>query len=79
MKLSKPTVKSCIDGKDHIWMIVNEDTDIVKGTRLERRWCRKCGCLTQVTINKKGEAVVLLSNNKTPHLVMPQLVRAAAK
>ena len=77
----KPTVKRCIDGKEHLWLIVNEDTDIIHNTRWERRWCRKCGALTQVTVDADGKASVLMSGpkGKTPHLVLPQVIQALGK
>ena len=71
----KPTVRRCMDGKDHHWLVVNEDTDVVKKTRWERRWCEKCGVLTQVTIDDEGKATVLLSGRK-PHLVVPKILKA---
>jgi hypothetical protein len=74
MEPVKPTVKRCVDGGDHHWLVVNEDTDIVKKTRWERRWCEKCGVLTQVTVDDDGNATVLLKGTR-PHLVVPKLVQ----
>lgn len=79
MRIQKPTVDSCIDGKDHHWLVVNEDTDIVKRTRWERRWCQKCGVLTQVIINEKQVAIALLTEDKEPHLIEPELVKLLSK
>ena len=78
MQPVKPTVKRCVDGGDHNWLVVNEDTDIIKKTRWERRWCEKCGTLTQVTVDGKGNATVLL-NGSRPHLVTPKLVQLMTK
>lgn len=60
-------------------MVVNEDTDIISQRRWQRRWCQKCGSLTQVYINDEGEAVALLNEKKKPHLVLPQLAILASK
>ncbi len=79
MKLIRPTVTACVDGKEHLWTVVQSDIDVVKGTRTERRWCKKCGALIQVRLTSQGEAVVQASKNKTPHLMLPQLVKAASK
>ncbi len=79
MKIRKPTVTICIDGKGHDWLVVNEDTDIINRTRWERRWCQKCGTLTQCTIDATGKAKALLTDKKRPHLVVPQLTKLMVK
>ena len=79
MKLRRPTIKECLDGKSHSWMVVNEDTDIIKRVRWERRWCQKCGALTQCTVNAEGVARATLTEDGAPHLVLPQITKIATK
>ncbi|MDR2198055.1 MAG: hypothetical protein LBR53_01075 [Deltaproteobacteria bacterium] len=76
MAMQKPLISVCIDGKPHSWMVVAEEAmnngdDIVK---LEHRWCKKCGCLTQVGITTAGEPVVAVSDNGAPHLAVPRIL-----
>lgn len=77
MALQKPQVTECIDGKAHIWMIVAEDrTD---DNRLEHRWCKKCGCLTQVGFGPDGQPVVAVDEDGSPHLAVPKILSVLIK
>ncbi|MDR1051819.1 MAG: hypothetical protein LBP95_12270 [Deltaproteobacteria bacterium] len=80
MALQKPLISTCIDGKQHSWMVVAEDAvqngDIVK---LEHRWCKKCGCLTQVGISTDGQPVVAVNEAGTPHLAVPKILDVTIK
>ena len=78
MALKKPTITSCIDGKDHIWMIVAEETD-AKGGKWEHRWCQKCGVVTQVTYNDAGEPIAVMSANNTHYLLVPKVLDYVTK
>ncbi|MDL2259795.1 hypothetical protein LJB99_02815 [Deltaproteobacteria bacterium OttesenSCG-928-K17] len=79
MALQKPQVAVCIDGKAHIWMIVAEDTDQGDGSRLEHRWCKKCGCLTQVGFGPDNQPVVAVDEDGSPHLATPKILNALIK
>lgn len=80
MAMQKPQISTCIDGKPHSWMVVAEDAvqsgDIV---RLEHRWCKKCGCLTQVGISNEGQPVVAVNEAGTPHLAVPRILDVMIK
>ncbi|MDR2339157.1 MAG: hypothetical protein LBF40_03350 [Deltaproteobacteria bacterium] len=81
MAMQKPQISVCIDGKPHSWMVVAEETmsgydDIVK---LEHRWCKKCGCLTQVGITSTGEKVVAVNDVGSPHLAVPRILDIITK
>ena len=79
MDLKKPTIKRCIDGEEHVWLVVNEDTDIISRKQWQRRWCQKCGSLTQVNINVHGEVVALMNDKNKPHLVLTELSKLLSK
>jgi hypothetical protein len=79
MALQKPDISVCIDGKNHVWMIVAEDNSQADGLRLEHRWCKKCGCLTQVGIEPDNQAVVAVSEDGSPHLAVPKILAALIK
>ncbi|MDR2352852.1 MAG: hypothetical protein LBF22_06750 [Deltaproteobacteria bacterium] len=78
--MQKPQISVCIDSKPHSWMVVAEEPvqsgDIVK---LEHRWCKKCGCLTQVGITADGEPVVAVNEGGTPHLAVPRILEIIIK
>jgi hypothetical protein len=80
MAMQKPQISTCIDGKPHSWMVVAEESlqsgDIVK---LEHRWCKKCGCLTQVGISNDGQPVVAVNEAGTPHLAVPRILDVMIK
>ncbi|MBU2548175.1 MAG: hypothetical protein KKB20_07200 [Proteobacteria bacterium] len=73
MKAQQPTISVCIDGKNHIWLIVSSFA-LDGGAPAEHRWCQKCGALTQVMIDESGEAVVLTDGNAEPYLVLPKIL-----
>lgn len=79
MALQKPTIDTCLDGKEHLWMIVCEEAAPGgPADRLEHRWCKKCGCLTQV--GYEGDvAVVATDEDGSPHLAAPRILRALVK
>jgi hypothetical protein len=79
MALQKPEISVCIDGKTHAWMIVAEDNSRGDGSRLEHRWCKKCGCLTQVGIGSDSQPVVAVSEDGSPHLAAPNILGALMK
>ena len=80
MALQKPQISVCIDGKAHIWMIVAEDTTQGEaGTRLEHRWCKKCGCLTQVGFGADNQPVVAVDEDGSPHLAAPKILSVLIK
>jgi len=79
MALQKPEISICIDGKAHIWMIVAEDASLGDGSRLEHRWCKKCGCLTQVGFGVDGQPVVAVDEDGSPHLAVPKILGAIIK
>ncbi|MEW6267135.1 MAG: hypothetical protein AB1641_29015 [Thermodesulfobacteriota bacterium] len=78
MALQRPNITQCVDGKDHGWMIVTEETD-QGGARWEHRWCQKCGVLTQVTYNAQGEPIAVLNEDKTHYLVVPKILSLLIK
>ncbi|MDR1044287.1 MAG: hypothetical protein LBP33_04100 [Candidatus Adiutrix sp.] len=78
MALQKPQITSCIDGKAHAWMIVAEDSS-GEGGRLEHRWCKKCGSLTQVGFGADGQPIVAVDEDGTPHLATPKILDALIK
>lgn len=82
MALQKPQITVCIDNKTHSWMTVavEEKVDQDKCRRLEHRWCRKCGCLTQVGfITDDSQPVVATNDDDTPYLVNPKILDALIK
>lgn len=81
MAMQKPQIGLCIDGKQHAWMVVAEENvqagDIGK---LEHRWCKKCGCLTQVGISAStGDPVVAVNEAGQPHLAVPKILNIVIK
>ncbi|MDR1546462.1 MAG: hypothetical protein LBU12_07120 [Deltaproteobacteria bacterium] len=78
--MQKPIISTCIDGKSHSWMVVAEENvqsgDIIK---LEHRWCKKCGCLTQVGISAEGQPVVAVTETGAPHLAIPRILDVMIK
>ncbi|MDR1035139.1 MAG: hypothetical protein LBT40_00765 [Deltaproteobacteria bacterium] len=80
MAISEPKIDTCIDEKSHAWMVVSEESvqngDIVK---LEHRWCRKCGCLTQVGITASGDPIVAVNEAGAPHLAVPRILNIIIK
>jgi hypothetical protein len=80
MAMQKPQISACIDGKPHSWMVVAEES-IQSGdiTKLEHRWCKKCGCLTQVGIPAEGQPVVAVNESGTPHLAVPRILDVMIK
>ena len=80
MAMQKPQISACIDGKPHSWMVVAEES-IQSGdiTKLEHRWCKKCGCLTQVGITAEGQPVVAVNEQGTPHLAVPRILDVMIK
>ena len=80
MALQKPQISVCIDGKTHIWMIVAEDNSQGDpASRLEHRWCKKCGCLTQVGFGPDDQPVVAVDEDGSPHLATPKILEALIK
>ncbi|MDR0880984.1 MAG: hypothetical protein LBP55_00330 [Candidatus Adiutrix sp.] len=79
MALQKPQISVCIDGKAHTWMIVAEDNSQGPEARLEHRWCKKCGCLTQVGFGADDQPVVAVGEDGTPHLATPKILGALIK
>ncbi|MCL2029611.1 MAG: hypothetical protein FWG97_04270 [Deltaproteobacteria bacterium] len=79
MALQKPEISVCIDGKTHVWMIVAEDNSQGDDFRLEHRWCKKCGCLTQVGIGLDNQPVVAVNEDGSPHLATPKILAALIK
>ncbi len=77
MALQKPSISECIDGKDHTWMIVAEDS--AGGVRLEHRWCKKCGCLTQVGFDADNQPAVAVDEDGSPHLSVPKILDVLIK
>lgn len=77
MALKKPQITECIDGKAHMWMIVAEDQ--AEGLYLEHRWCKKCGCLTQVGPGADGQPVVAVDEDGAPHLAVPKILTVLIK
>lgn len=78
MALKRPTITSCIDDKGHAWLIVSEETDD-GGQLWEHRWCQKCGALTQVVYNSKGEPIAVKNPNDTPFLLIPKVLLSVTK
>jgi len=78
MALQKPQVMECIDGKAHSWMIVAEDQG-EGGKPLEHRWCKKCGCLTQVGFGPDNQPIVAIDEDGSPHLSVPKILGALIK
>jgi hypothetical protein len=73
--MQKPQISLCIDGKPHSWMVVAEEpAQSGEITRLEHRWCKKCGCLTQVGISSEGQPVVAVNESGSPHLAVPRIL-----
>lgn len=60
-------------------MIVAEDNSQGPEGRLEHRWCKKCGCLTQVGFSPDGQPVVAVDQDGTPHLATPKILSALIK
>lgn len=79
MALQKPQISDCIDGKPHTWMIVAEENPGDPGARLEHRWCKKCGCLTQVGFDSAGQATVAVDDDGSPHLATPKILDVLIK
>lgn len=80
MALQRPVISECIDGKAHVWMIVAEDNAPDDPcTRLEHRWCKKCGCLTQVGFVEDNQPVVAVDEDGSPHLAAPKILDALTK
>ena len=79
MALQKPQISVCIDNKPHIWMIVAEDSQGGPSASMEHRWCKKCGCLTQVGFGPDGQPVVAVNESGSPHLVIPKILEALIK
>lgn len=80
MALQKPQIAVCIDSKNHSWMAITVEEKADQGEgRLEHRWCRKCGCLTQVGFNADGQPVVATNDDDTPYLVNPKILDALIK
>lgn len=81
MAMQKPQIGLCIDGKPHAWMVVAEE-NVQAGdiNKLEHRWCKKCGCLTQVGISSAtGEPVVAVNEAGQPHLAVPKILNIVIK
>ena len=81
MALQKPDISVCIDGKTHAWMIVAEDKSAGDSFRMEHRWCKKCGCLTQVGLGQGADSqpVVAVDEDGAPHLATPKILAAIIK
>jgi hypothetical protein len=79
MALQKPKISDCIDGKAHLWMIVAEENAGDQAARLEHRWCKKCGCLTQVGFDSAGQATVAVDEDGSPHLATPKILDVLIK
>lgn len=60
-------------------MIVAEDLSQGADARLEHRWCKKCGCLTQVGFSTEGQPVVAVDQDGTPHLATPKILAVLIK
>ncbi len=79
MALQKPQISVCIDGKTHAWMIVAEEESQGSAVKLEHRWCKKCGCLTQVGFGADGQPIVAVDEDGSPHLATPKILDALIK
>ncbi|UQZ88066.1 hypothetical protein C4J81_02085 [Deltaproteobacteria bacterium Smac51] len=80
MALQKPRISECIDGKAHVWMIVAEEAaQNEPSSRLEHRWCKKCGCLTQVGYGPDNQPMVAVDEDGSPHLATPKILDALIK
>lgn len=80
MALQKPSISECIDGKGHIWMIVAEEgSGDNPADRLEHRWCKKCGSLTQVGFDADNQAAFAVDEDGEPHLAIPRILDALIK
>lgn len=80
MALQKPQISTCLDGRDHNWLIVaTEDPMAGDDSRLEHRWCRKCGCLTQVGLDLDGQPVAAIGEDGQPYLVTPKILELIIK
>jgi hypothetical protein len=79
MALQKPKIFDCIDGKAHVWMIVAEENAPDQSGHLEHRWCKKCGCLTQVGFDSAGQATVAIDEDGSPHLAAPKILDVLIK
>jgi hypothetical protein len=78
MGLQKPTITTCIDGKEHAWLIVSEETGAGQAA-WEHRWCQKCGTLTQVTYDDEGNAIAVMNRDNTHYFLVPKVLNAVAK
>jgi hypothetical protein len=78
MALKKPTISSCVDGKDHLWLIVAEEKNEDQPS-WEHRWCQKCGALTQVTYDEAGQAIAVMDQNNSHFLMLPKVLAGLAK
>lgn len=80
MALQKPQISTCIDGRDHSWMIITTEAPTPGGdSGLEHRWCRKCGCLTQVGHGPDGMPVAAVGEDGAPYLIVPKILEALVK
>ncbi len=73
MPLTKPQISLCVDGADHLWMVLAEDC-LEDELRLEYRWCKKCGCLTQVGLGSDQQPVAAVDENGQPYLAAPRIL-----
>jgi hypothetical protein len=73
MALQKPTLTQCLDGKEHAWLIVVEETD-ASGALWEHRWCQKCGGLTQVTYDASGQPIAVMGEDKAHFFMTPKIL-----
>ncbi len=78
MKLSKPTINECVDGKKHSWMILADETE-KRGYPWEHRWCQKCGSLIQVTYDQDGQVTTVLNPDGSTYFVVPQILNIITK
>ena len=58
-------------------MIVAEDQ--AEGVHLEHRWCKKCGCLTQVGLGPDNQPVIAVDEDGAPHLAVPKILNVLIK
>lgn len=79
MALQKPTITSCIDGKEHAWLVVAEDFGPEGLNRLEHHWCRRCGALTQVAFDHQDRPQVASAKDGSPYLVTPKILDLVIK
>jgi hypothetical protein len=60
-------------------VVSSESVEIGDIVKMEHRWCKKCGCLTQVGVTSDGELVVAVGEDGAPHLAVPRILDLVIK